>query len=154
MSPEIITFLMAATPAIERIAIPTAVFVWHIPVWQAFILGVCGMFLPVIPLLLFWEYFSEWLAKRVYIFNRFSVWITERSAKRHSKAFVRWDEWALFFFVALPIPILSGIYTGSVIAYVFKVPVKRAVLLMFFGIIVSNVIIAGATAAGSDIFMK
>ena len=151
---EFLIIFMSAMPVLERGAIPVAVFILHMSVLKAFILGVIGMSLPIIPLLLFWKYLSDMLANKFYWFNRLSAFLSDRALKRHAEHFERWENIALLIFVAIPIPLLSGIWSGSLLAYVFHVPIKRAAIMMFLGVLISNAIITSFTAGGSQIFLK
>jgi len=59
ISKEVLTVVIAALPVAElRGAIPLAIFAWGITPFNAYVLGVVGNFLPVVPLLFFLEVFS------------------------------------------------------------------------------------------------
>ena len=140
MIPEISTILIAASPISElRGAIPAAIFLWKFRALKAFSLSILGNFLPVIPLLFFWHYFSEWLMRRFYFFNRFFTWLFERTRKKHSHHFEAWEEIALLIFVAIPFP-LTGAWTGTVAAFVFGIPFWKSVLMISLGIITAGLI--------------
>ena len=141
MEKELITILIAASPISElRGAIPAAIFLWKFSALKAFSLSILGNFLPVIPLLFFWRYFSGWLMRRFYFFNRFFTWLFERTRKKHSRHFELWEEIALWIFVAIPLP-LTGAWTGTVAAFIFGIPFWKSVLMIALGIITASLIV-------------
>lgn len=151
MTSELLTILIASLPISElRGAIPTAVFVWQFPLWKAYWLAVFGNFLPVIPLLLFWRYLSEWLFHQSYWCNRFFVWLFERTRKNHSHRFEILKEAALVLFVAIPLP-FTGAWSGTVAAFIFGIPFWRSVLMISLGIIIAGLIIILLSKAGLTI---
>lgn len=141
MEKEILTILIAASPISElRGAIPAAIFIWQIPIWEAYILAVFGNFLPVIPLLLFLKYFADFLSQRVYFFNRFFPWLFEKTRARHNHHFEIWKELALIIFVAIPIP-FTGAWSGALAAFIFGISFRRAALDIGIGILISGLIV-------------
>ncbi|MDP3014952.1 MAG: small multi-drug export protein [bacterium] len=145
MEKEILTILIAASPVSElRGAIPAAIFFWDFPALKAFLLSVFGNFLPVIPLLLFLKYLTGWLSHRVYFLNRFFSWLFERTRKQHNHHFEVWKELALIIFVAIPLP-LTGAWGGTVAAFVFGIPLHRAILDIGLGILISGLIVLSIT---------
>lgn len=140
-SKEILTILIAASPVLElRGAIPVAIFAFGISPFEAYVLGVVGSFLPVIPLLFFWNILYEKLVHRLYFLNRFFAWLFERTRAMHGKHFGVWKELALLFFVAIPLP-FTGAWSGTVAAFVFGVPPRRAAFMITFGIIISGLVV-------------
>lgn len=141
MEKEILTILIAASPISElRGAIPIAVFLWNFSVGKAYLLSVFGNFLPVIPLLFFWKYLAEWLSHRIYFLNRFFTWLFEMTRRRHNHHFEIWRELALIVFVAIPLP-FTGAWSGTIAAFVFGIPFRRAILDIGLGILISGLIV-------------
>jgi len=56
-----------------------------------------------------------------------------------------WGDIFLIFFVALPIP-GSGGWSGSLVAWLFGVPYRRAVWLITGGLVIGGLIVGGLTA--------
>lgn len=154
---ELLTILTGATPIGEvRAAIPLALAVFGFSPLKAYLLGVFGNILPVIPILLILHYLSEFLMHRFYFFNKFFNWLFQYTRERHQKHFEkyshehpegkhhhRWDIWgpiALFIFVAIPLP-FTGVWSGTVAAFVFGIPLKRAFLAISTGAAVSGLIV-------------
>lgn len=149
ISKEALTILIAASPIIElRGAIPAAVLEWNFPAEKAFVLGVFGNFLPVIPLLLFWNYLAEWLSHRIYFFNRLFNWLFEKTRSRHNHHFEIWKGLALLIFVAIPLP-FTGAWSATIAAFVFGIPLRRAAIMIFLGILISGLIVLSLSIAGT-----
>ena len=75
------------------------------------------------------------------MFSRFFDWLFERTRRKHSKRFETYQELALLFFVAIPLPI-TGAWSGSVAAFVFGIPAKKAIPFIIMGVLVSGVIVS------------
>ncbi|OGG40691.1 hypothetical protein A3A21_00395 [Candidatus Jorgensenbacteria bacterium RIFCSPLOWO2_01_FULL_45_25b] len=135
------TILVATLPVFElRGAIPLAVGVFHMPLFPAYVLSVLGNFLPVTPLLFFWDRVAHRLAARVSFFHRAFDWVFERTRRKHGKKFEVASAFALFVFVAIPLP-LTGAWTGTIVAFLFGIPFWRAILAIGGGILVSGLLV-------------
>lgn len=141
MAKELLTILVAASPFLElRGAIPLAIFGLGVQPWEAYFLGVFGSFLPVMPLLLFWNFLYKKLVHRFYFLNRLFAWLFERTRKKHYDHFETWKKLGLLIFVAIPLP-LTGAWSGTVAAFVFGFSIKTAVLMIFLGNMISGLIV-------------
>ncbi|HDH31297.1 MAG TPA: ligand-binding protein SH3 [Candidatus Wolfebacteria bacterium] len=141
MSSELLTILMSASPVLElRGAIPTAIFLWDFSASKVYFLSVFGNFLPIIPLLFFWKYISARLSHRIYFFNKFFAWLFEKTRKRHNHHFEIWKGLALILFVAIPLP-FTGAWSGTVAAFIFGIPIWKAILMIGTGILISGLIV-------------
>ena len=141
ISPEITTFLVAMTPVSElRGAIPLALSVYKMSWQQAFIWSVLGNIAAVILVLLLLEPISNFLSKRSPLCSRYFSWLFERTRKNHTKRFEVWGALALIAFVAIPLPMTGG-WTGSVAAFVFGIPFKKALPLISIGVVIAGVIV-------------
>ena len=138
---KILTVIVAALPVAElRGAIPLAIFRWGISPFEAYILAVVGNFLPVIPLLWFWEHAAHRVMAWHPFFHRTFHWVFERTHRKHGKKFEVAKELALFVFVAIPLP-LTGAWTGTVVAYLFGIPFWKAALSIGLGIVVAGILV-------------
>ena len=141
MSPQLITFLIAALPLSElRGAIPLALSVYGLSPLSAFVWAVLGNMAPVIFLVWLLEPVSRYLSHHFYFFNRFFAWLFERTRKKHSRKFEIWGALALVVFVAIPLPLTGG-WAGSAAAFVFGVPFKKALPLIFLGVVIAGIIV-------------
>jgi uncharacterized membrane protein len=130
--------LLGATPFFEaRYTIPLAVLQGS-SLHEAFILGVIGNFLPVVPLLLLLDPVSRTLSERSEIFRRFFDWLFART-RGHTERFERWGTLALFLFVAVPLP-TTGAWSGCAAAFVFGIRCIPACIAIAAGIVIAALI--------------
>lgn len=139
------TILIAMSPLLElRGSIPIAYNVYHLSITEAFAYSIIGNLIPVIFLLKFLGIVSNFLSRRSYYFNRFFAWLFKRTRENNSENFKRWGELALVIFVAIPVP-FTGAWTGSLCAFVFGIPFKRAFPLIASGVIIAGLIVSLVT---------
>jgi len=145
MAPEIKTLLIAMSPFLElRGSIPIALSVYCLPVLSAFWVSVIGNLIPVVFLLWLLEIVSRFLSKHFYFFNRFFVWLFEKTRKNHQKKFEQWKEFALVILVAIPLP-FTGAWTGSLCAFLFGIPWKKAFPLITLGVLIAGLVVTLTT---------
>jgi uncharacterized membrane protein len=146
MSSQFIVLLTSMLPISElRGAIPIAIGIYNMSVLPAFFWAVLGNIIPVIFILLGLNLLiNKLLIHRIYILNRFFTWLFERTRRKHSKKFERWRDLALIILVAIPLP-FTGAWTGSLAAFVFGIPIKRAFPLIVLGILIAGVIVTTVT---------
>ncbi|PJE57586.1 MAG: ligand-binding protein SH3 [Candidatus Portnoybacteria bacterium CG10_big_fil_rev_8_21_14_0_10_38_18] len=143
MPAELNVFLISMLPVSElRGAIPLAMSVYNMPVWQAFIWSVLGnLFVAVFVIWILDLLINKFLVHRIYILNRFFTWLFERTQRKYSKKIERWGDLALVIFVAIPLP-GTGAWTGALIAFVFGIPLRRAFPAISLGVIIAGVIVS------------
>jgi uncharacterized membrane protein len=145
MTLELKTLFIAMSPILElRGSLPIALGVYHLPVWSAYLFSVIGNLVPVVFLLWLLEAVSKCLSRRFRLFRRFFAWLFARTKKKHSKKFERWEEFALVILVAIPLP-FTGAWTGSLCAFVFGIPFKKAFPLIALGVMVAGLIVTLTT---------
>lgn len=150
--PDIATLLIAMIPVGElRGAIPVAIGAFNLSPLAAYCWAVIGNMIPVVLLLWLLEPVSRWLMAHSKLFNRFFNWLFERTRKKHTKKFEKWGALALITFVAIPLPITGG-WTGTVAAFVFGIPFKRALGLIFVGVLLAGVIVTALTVGVTNLF--
>jgi uncharacterized membrane protein len=138
------TFLVAASPVVElRGAIPLALSVYGLPLWQAFFFSVAGNMLPVL-LLPFLGFISKELSQRSSLLERYFAWLFSQSKKRHTRTLETFRDLALVVFVAVPLP-FTGAWTAMVAAFVFGIPFKKAFPLILFGVIIAAAVVSALT---------
>jgi uncharacterized membrane protein len=142
---EIKTILTAMTPIFElRGSIPLALTIFHLPVWSAFVFSIIGNLIPVVLILWLLEFVSSFLSSRSLMFKRFFNWLFERTKRNHQKNFDKWKSLALVILVAIPLP-FTGAWTGSLVAFVFGIPKKKAFLLISVGVLIAGIIVTLST---------
>ena len=128
-------------------AIATAVGLFKFSVLKAFLLASAGTILISPLLLIFWHAAAEFLMRKIYFVNRFLNWLFAYTRRRHADRFENIDPserrahlmkaFALYVFVAIPGP-LTGVWAGSVAAYVFGIPFWHS----FFALVMGAVSVA------------
>ncbi|HLC64391.1 MAG TPA: small multi-drug export protein [Patescibacteria group bacterium] len=143
--PEIITALLSALPFTEiRASIPIAMGVYHLSAEQAALWSLVGSGLATFAVLKLLGPVVNALSARFNFFKRFFNWIFERTRGRAADKYVKYGQWALVLFVAVPLP-GSGFWTGSLIAWLFNIPRARAWWLIFMGLVLSVLLVVLAT---------
>jgi len=142
---ELWTILIAASPIVElRGAIPVAMGIFYFSWQKALLLSLVGNILPIIPIIWFLDKSSIYLSKQFPLFNRFFNWLFERTRKKTKNSFDKWGKWALVAFVAIPLP-FTGVWTGSVAAFLFGVKYKHAFWLISLGALLAGILVTSLT---------
>lgn len=150
--PQLATFLIAMMPVGElRAAIPIALTVYDLSVWQVYLLAVAGNMVPVFALLALYGPLSRFLSRHSQHAKKFFDWLFEKTQTRHKEKFRKWGAAALILFVAIPLPI-TGAWTGSVAAFVFGIPYKPALGYIFLGVLIAAAIVSAVMVVGNGIF--
>ena len=148
MITELQTFLLAMTPLGElRLSLPLALTVYNLDWGTAFLLSVIGNLVPVLLLLLFLGPVSKILAANFKLFERFFYWLFERTRRKHDSKIKKYGYLSLVLFIAIPLPVTGG-WTGSLIAFLFDIPFKKAFPLIASGVILAGVIVSLLTQTG------
>jgi uncharacterized membrane protein len=149
---ELATLLIAMLPIVElRLALPIALEIYHMSIWQAYIWSVLGNMIPLIFVVFLLEPLSNFLSHHFYFFNQFFSWLFERTRRKHSRKFEIFEEFALVIFVAIPLPLTGG-WTGTVAAFVFGIPPKKSLPLIFLGVLIAGVVVTILTKGVGIIF--
>lgn len=145
MIPELKIFLLAMAPFGElRVAIPVALEVYKFPVLQAYFWSVLGNLVPVVLILSGLKIVSEYLSYKIYFFDKFFVWLFQRTLNNHASKIEKWKKWTLVILVAIPLP-FTGAWTGSLVASVFGFSFKKAFPLITAGVMIAGVIVTLVT---------
>lgn len=143
--PGIATLLIAILPIAElRGAIPIGIAGFGLAWWEAFLWAVAGNMIPAILLVWLLEPISKFLSNHVSFFKKFFDWLFERTKKKFYDRHQKFGDLALVLFVGVPLPV-TGVWTGSVAAFLFGIPFKRAVPLMLAGVLISATIVTTLT---------
>lgn len=137
----VIVVLIAMTPILElRGAIPFAQGIFNMSPLTAYVWSVIGNMIPVPIILWLFPGFVEWADRHWSWMHRLMVRLQDRTENRYGARFERLRDFALITFVAVPLPI-TGAWSGSLAAVVFRVPRKRAMLLIFVGVLIAGVVV-------------
>lgn len=123
-----------------RAAIPVGLGVYKLNLYLVFIISVLGNFVPAVIIIYILEPLSRFLMSRFRPANRFFTWLFHRTRKKYSKKFEKYSGFALAVFVGIPLP-MTGAWTGALIAFVFGIPPRKAILDILLGIIMAGIIV-------------
>ena len=87
-----------------------------------------------------------WL-RRWKTWDRFFSWLFERTRRKHTHNFERWEATALALFVGVPLP-LTGAWTGAAAAFVFGLRFRTALLAIAAGVVMAAAIVGALVAVG------
>jgi len=91
------------------------------------------MFFPIFFAL---RLFYDKLLSRIPLFNKYLDILRKRGKPKVDK----YGFWGLIFFVAIPLPI-TGVYTGTVLAWLLDMDWKKAFPAVGLGVIVAGVVV-------------
>jgi len=139
--PRLWTFLTAMTPVGElRAAIPLSLGEFGMGMIETYIIAVIGNMVPAVAILTILEPLSKFLMRKFNWAYRFFTWLFNNTRKRYSKRFEKYQGFALISFVGIPLPVTGG-WTGALIAYVFGIPLKKALWQIFVGLLIAGIIV-------------
>lgn len=134
--------ILSAVPVTElRATIPIAISLGMDPL-LALIYALMGNFIPIVPILL-------WLPHLINVMERYSYsrrlinWVLSRTRTRSEKM-QKYEALGLMLIVAVPLP-LTGVWTGSIAAFLFGIPFKFAAPAITLGMLIAGIIVTLAT---------
>lgn len=143
--PEVSTVIIAMLPVAElRGSIPIAISIYNLNPALAYVLSVAGNIIPAILIIWFLGPVSGFLIDRSAVFKKFFDWLFSKTRHKFSGKYKKWGELALVIFVAIPLP-MTGVWTGSVAAFLFGIPKKKSLVLMTLGAMIAGLIVTLAT---------
>lgn len=133
--------LTAMAPIGElRAAIPIGLTVFKLGVIETYLISVIGNMVPILLIIFLLEPISNILSKHFKFFKWFFNWLFEHTRKRHSHKFEVLEEITLVTFVAIPLP-MTGAWSGALASFVFGIPPKKSLPLIFLGVLIAGVIV-------------
>jgi len=81
------------------------------------------------------------------LFDKFVL----RTRKKLDKKIKKYGFWGLMLFVMIPLPV-TGAYTGSLAAWLFNIPKKKAFISVVLGVIISGIIVTIISLSGMEAF--
>ncbi|MBM3707971.1 MAG: small multi-drug export protein [Actinobacteria bacterium] len=134
-------FFTAMTPIGElRASIPVGLGVYRLDIFSTLIISIIGNIIPAVVIVYALEPISKFLMKRFRPADRFFTWLFNRTRRKYYKKFEKYSGYALATFVGIPLPV-TGAWTGALIAFVFGIPPKKAILDIFLGILMASAIV-------------
>jgi len=139
-------FLTAMTPIGElRASIPLGLSILKQPWFLVFVISVIGNMIPPIFILWLFPRFSDWLMSHSKLMNKFLTWLFNRTRKKAQDNIEKYGDLALIIFVAIPLP-NTGAWTGALAAWLFGIPMKRALPNILYGVLIAGVVVTLVTA--------
>lgn len=137
ISPEGAVFVISMIPILELRGGLLAASLLKIPAATAVPICILGNIIPIPFILLFIRQIFKWLKKT----RLFCGLITklENRAMGKSDEIRRYEFWGLLLFVGIPLP-GTGAWTGSLIASLLEIDIKKSSVAILGGIIMATVI--------------
>ena len=147
----LVTFVAAMTPIGElRFSIPYGILRHDVPWSVALPISLVGNMVPVLVLVPGLNRLSRFLLSFPNPAGRLLVLQEERLRRVHSRRFDRYGALALVILVAIPLP-MTGAWTGSLAAWVFRIPPGRAIPLIALGVLIAALIVTVVTLSGIEL---
>jgi uncharacterized membrane protein len=81
------------------------------------------------------------------LFDKFVL----KTRKKLDTKIKKYGFWGLMLFVMIPLPV-TGAYTGSLAAWLFNIPKKKAFISIVLGVIISGIIVTIISLSGMEAF--
>ena len=143
MSPGLTVLLVSMSPIMElRGAIPLALKVYNLPLWEAYLLSVGGNLIPLLGIIILGKPIAEFLSKNCSCFKAFFDWLFLKIGKKADLLLGSFGrDLTVLILTALPIPFIGG-WTGAIAAFLLEAPVKKSLLLVTTGAVISGIIVS------------
>ncbi len=141
----LLTMLLAMMPILElRASIPAGVAM-GLPVAAALGISIVGNMIPVPFVILFIRKIFRWMRAHSKRLGAMADRMEARAyQKMSSKDLVRWKEWGLLLFVAIPLP-GTGAWTGALVAALMNLRLRKAVPVILVGVVIAGLIMTALT---------
>ncbi len=149
----LIPFLVSILPIIELRGGIIAARLLDMELFKAIWVCMLGNILPIPFILLFIDKFFGFVKKhKIPLLTKFVIFL-ENKAMNKSVAMEKGEFFFLLFFVGIPLP-GTGAWTGSLIAALRKIPLKKAVPAIFLGLCLASAIMCTLCYGFPEIFTK
>ncbi|ACQ53667.1 small multi-drug export protein [Clostridium botulinum] len=138
-SKEFIIFIISMVPILELRGGLLAASLLKVSIYRAIPICIIGNIIPIPFILLFIKKIFKWL-KRTKIFYRIIDKIEKRAMEKSDKI-TKYEFWGLALFVGIPLP-GTGAWTGSLIASLLELDIKKAVIAELVGLIIATIIMS------------
>ncbi|MBI5152128.1 small multi-drug export protein [Candidatus Peregrinibacteria bacterium] len=140
--PYLWTFFGSMLPIIElRGAIPVAIEKFGLSAGAAYVLAVLGCVVPALILLKILGPVSDWLMKKSDLMRRVFTAIFDHTRRTYTNKIYKFGILLVLLVAAAPIPFLGGSWTAALVAFVFGIAYRRAILFIFIGTAIQGLII-------------
>ena len=122
-----------------------------LPAWQAFVIGVLGSIAPAFFILKLLDPATNLARKYSKLADRFFTHLFDKTRNKHKTKFEKYGSIFIIIFVAIPLP-GSGVWTGSLIAYLFGVKYSKAIALVSVGAMLAGILVTAGFGSIYAIF--
>ncbi len=150
ISPEWVVFIISMIPILELRGGLIAASILEIPILKAIPFCIVGNIIPIPFILLFIKKILKWMQK-IKGLRVIANWL-ENKAMKKSDALKKGEFWGLALFVGIPLP-GTGAWTGSLIAALMDIDLKKAVGAILLGIVIATIIMSILSYGLLDVIM-
>lgn len=150
ISPEWVVFIISMIPILELRGGLIAASILNIPIVKAIPFCIVGNIVPIPFILLFIKKILKWMQK-IKGLRVIANWLENKAMKKSDKI-KKGEFWGLALFVGIPLP-GTGAWTGSLIAALLDIDIKKAVLAELLGIVIATIIMSILSYGLLDVIM-
>ena len=145
LSPELVSALLASLPVTElRAALPVALLVFHLSPATAYVSTVLGNLIPIPLVFLLLPMVMKLIYTHIPKLDLFLNKRFDALKNKHGEDYSKWGSFFLFLFVAIPLP-GTGVWTGSVLAVLFGIKPRSAILNIVAGLLTAGLLVLAIT---------
>lgn len=139
VSAQVVIFITSLIPILECRGGLIVASLLKVNIWQAIPICVIGNIIPIPFILFFIKKIFAWLKR--FSFARPFVEKLEKRAMNKSDGMNHGEFLGLLFFVGIPLP-GTGAWTGSLIASLLEMDIKKASIAIFLGVLLATLIVS------------
>lgn len=139
LSREAAVFIISMLPILELRGGLLAAKLLSLPLLKAIPICIIANIIPIPFILLFIRKIFDWMKKTKHL-RKIAEWFEKKAMNRSGKL-EQGEFWGLVLFVGVPLP-GTGAWTGSLIAALLQIDIKKAVLAELLGICIATVIMS------------
>ncbi|MDO4864537.1 MAG: small multi-drug export protein [Ruminococcus sp.] len=149
----LIPFFVSIFPIVELRGGIIAARLLDLELWKAIWVCMLGNIIPIPFILLFIDKIFDFIKKHnIPLLCRFVTFL-ENKALNKSEKMERGEFFFLLFFVGIPLP-GTGAWTGSLIAVLRRIPLKKSVPAIFLGLCLASAIMCTLCYGFPEVFSK
>lgn len=139
VSAQVVIFITSLIPILECRGGLIVASLLKVNIWQAIPICVIGNIIPIPFILFFIKKIFAWLKR--FSFTRPFVEKLEKRAMNKSDGMNHGEFLGLLLFVGIPLP-GTGAWTGSLIASLLEMDIKKASIAIFLGVLLATLIVS------------
>ncbi len=137
-----VIFIISMIPILELRGGLLVAGLLKVPIWSAIPICIAGNIIPIPFILLFIKQIFKWM-KKFKGLGKIAIFLEEKAMKKSDKI-KKGEFWGLALFVGIPLP-GTGAWTGSLIASLLNIDIKKAVLAELLGLLIATAIMSFIT---------